>query len=713
VAGLFLRRIELTNEIKNLSHRNKMPKNPKTPASSKPKKTKPYAPRNSKSSTAPARKAKPAPSRAKPRSDAAARESGQSKTPTQSTPALNRAARRAGIRAEYAAKHGLAAPQEQTAPPIQDVAAEAQSTPTPKVAAETPRKTEIKKAEEKREPKKREEKKPVVETAATQITPDESANTEATGEKTGNEEISGFDSLGLSEPIARAITALGFEAPTPIQARAIPLLLQGRDIIGQAQTGTGKTAAFALPIIQNIHVENAVPQALVLAPTRELAVQVAGGIHDLAKNTGLRVVPVYGGQPIDRQFRALSAGAHIVVGTPGRVIDHLRRGSLSLETVTFCVLDEADEMLALGFLEDVEEILSALPEKRQTAFFSATMPPKIKALTKKFLQSPEHVEITSKKRTVESVEQTYYEVPKGKKPEALARVLDMETPGPTIVFCRTRLETNELSEALRLRGYNAEALNGEMSQNDRDRVLRRFKSGQADLLIATDVAARGLDIETVTHVINYDIPWDVEQYIHRIGRTGRAGRSGDAITLVETNERRRLKFIEQMTGVKMKLARIPTAADIAARRRDVFKDTLREALQAGEFDGELETVAELSEDFDTTEIAAAALHMLWESRHSEASDAADLAADHEQPETGMTRIFVGLGKTDGLRPGELVAVIANNCNISGRAIGAIDILDRSSFVEVPSDKSQQVMEVLRREKLRGRSARVDLATPRR
>ena len=527
------------------------------------------------------------------------------------------------------------------------------------------------------------------------------------------EEAKSFETLDLPEPILQAVRDLEFESMTPIQAQAIPVLLEGHDLIGQAQTGTGKTAAFALPIIAKVDVKNNVPQALVLAPTRELAVQVAGGIYALAKHTGLRVVPVYGGQPIDRQFRALKAGAHVVVGTPGRLIDHLRRGSLSLETVTFCVLDEADEMLALGFMEEVEEILAALPAERQTAFFSATMPARVKGLSKQFLKSPEHITINAKHRTVDSVEQTYYEVQRGKKPDALARVLDMEAPGPTIVFCRTRQETNDVAEALRVRGYNAESLNGEMSQNDRDRVLRRFRSGQADLLVATDVAARGLDIETVTHVINYAIPFDVEQYIHRIGRTGRAGRTGDAITLVEINERRKLKTIEQVTGVKMKMARIPTAADIAARRRDAFREDVLKVLEKGEFDSELETVEGLNDEFDTSEIAAAALHMLWQSRHNQASNAADLAADHEQPETGMTRIFVGVGKADGLRPGELVAVIAGKCDMSGREIGTIDILDRSTFVEVPTDKTSLVISMLRKEKLRGRKAAVDIATPKR
>ncbi|HEX8835174.1 MAG TPA: DEAD/DEAH box helicase, partial [Abditibacteriaceae bacterium] len=473
-----------------------------------------------------------------------------------------------------------------------------------------------------------------------------------------------------------------------------------------------KTAAFALPMIERIDISRNETQALILAPTRELAVQVAGGVYDLAKHTGLRVVPVYGGQPIDRQFRALRTGAHIVVGTPGRVLDHLRRGSLSLQSVTFCVLDEADEMLALGFLEDMETILAQLPEERQLAFFSATMPPRIAALTKRFLRNPELVSIEAKRRTVAAIQQTYYEVPRGKKLEALARVLDMETPGPTIVFCRTRQETTDLSEALRLRGYNAEALNGEMSQNDRDRVMRRFRDGQADLLVATDVAARGLDIETVTHVINYDIPWDVEQYIHRIGRTGRAGRTGDAITLVEGRERRQLNLIEKMTGAKIKPARIPTAADISARRRDAFKESLREVLEGNEFDGHLATVEEMAGDYDPSEIAAAALHMLWQSRHNESAEMAEeFAADVEQPEFGMTRIFVGLGRQDGLRPGDLVGAIASKSGLTGRSIGTIDILDRSAFVEIPTSDADRVIEALRRTKLRGRKVTIQAAGP--
>ena len=525
-----------------------------------------------------------------------------------------------------------------------------------------------------------------------------------------------FSDLELSEPVARAVSDLGFEAPTPIQARSIPLLLAGRDLIGQAQTGTGKTAAFALPLIQQIvaagGAKEPVTQALILEPTRELAIQVAGGIHDLAKHTGMRVVPVYGGQPLDRQFRALRDGAQVVVGTPGRVLDHLRRGTLSLENVKICVLDEADEMLALGFLEDMETILAELPTPRQLAFFSATMPPRIAALSERFLSNPARVAIDAGKRTVDNTNQTYYEVAPGRKLEALGRVLDMETPGPTIVFCRTRQETNDLADALRLRGYSAESLHGDLAQADRDRVMRRFREGLADLLIATDVAARGLDIETVTHVINYDIPWDVEQYIHRIGRTGRAGRTGDAITLVEGRERRALRAIEQMIGMQIKPVRIPTAADIAARRRDNFQEAVRQTLEAREFDAQMAAVEALSEEFDSTEIAAAALQMLWQARHSGPDEAAEeLNADAEQPEVGMTRLFLSIGRQDGVRPGDLVGAISNEANITGKSIGAIDILDKTSFVEVPAPHAARVVDALRNATIRGRRVQVEMTSP--
>lgn len=522
-----------------------------------------------------------------------------------------------------------------------------------------------------------------------------------------------FAELGLQESTLRALTDLGFEVATPIQALAIPVLIKGGDLIGIAQTGTGKTAAFGLPLIEKMDATNNATQALILAPTRELAMQVAKGLHDFARYAGLRVVPVYGGQPIDRQFRALRAGAQIVVGTPGRVLDHLRRNSLHLDAVKVCVLDEADEMMALGFTEDMEAILAELPETRQLAFFSATMAPRVLAITNKFLRNPKTVEIIAKQRTLETTNQTYYEVPPGKKQEALARVIDMETPGSTIVFCRTRLETAELSESLQLHGYNAEPIHGDMNQAERERVLRRFREGLADLLVATDVAARGLDIDSVTHVINYDVPWDAEQYIHRIGRTGRAGRKGDAITLVYHRELRQLANIERLIGSKIAPARIPTVADIASRRRAAFVESLRETLAAGEFESMLPPVGELAEEFDALEVAAAALHMLWKERHqSEQVQAQEEAfADYEQPEVGMVRIYVGMGRHDGLRPGDLVGCITNEAGLTGKQIGVIDIMDTSAFVEVPIDVGHQVVEALKNSKLRNRKVTVRLAQP--
>lgn len=529
-----------------------------------------------------------------------------------------------------------------------------------------------------------------------------------------------FDDLGLSEPLLRAVKDAGFESPTPIQARAIPVLLTGKDMIGQAQTGTGKTAAFALPLLQRIDPARLETQAIVLVPTRELAIQAAEQVHLFSKHTGLRVVPVYGGQPIDRQFRALKSGAQVVVGTPGRVLDHLRRGTLDLSKAGFCALDEADEMLAFGFVEDIEAILAELPTERQLALFSATMPPRIASLAGKFMPNAEKVQILTRKRTVESVAQTYYEVPPGRKIDALARVLDLETPGPTIVFCRTRAATADVADTLRMRGYDAEPLHGEMSQPERDRVMKRFREGQTDLLIATDVAARGLDIETVTHVINFDLPFDVEQYIHRIGRTGRAGRTGDAITLIEPRERRTIRMIEHLTGATISPARVPTTADIAARRRSVFRDALRDRLEKADFDGQMANVETLSDEFDVAAIAAAALQMLWEATHGAQTDderrqseqEEEIAAESGRPEQGMARLFVGLGRQDGLRPGDLVGAITHEVGLPGKAIGTIDILDRTAFVEVPADAAEAVIGALSNTKMRGRRAKVGFARPR-
>ena len=524
-----------------------------------------------------------------------------------------------------------------------------------------------------------------------------------------------FRALNLSEPTMRGIIEAGFEAPTPIQEQAIPVLLQGHDLIGQAQTGTGKTAAFALPLAEKLDASQNHVQAIILLPTRELCIQVAQETHGLTKYNRLRVVPVYGGQPIDRQFRALMGGPQIVVGTPGRVLDHLRRGTLKLNQVRMVVLDEADEMLNMGFLEDVEEILKEAPKERQTALFSATMPPRIAALAREYLNNPQRVSIESKHRTVALVEQTYYEVIPSQKVEALARILDMESPGSTLIFCRTRRDVDELGEALQLRGYEADTLHGEMNQAARDRVMNRFRASQADLLIATDVAARGLDIDQITHVVNYDIPWDVESYIHRIGRTGRAGRSGNAITLISPRERRQLKLIEKFINAPIKPARVPSAADIATRRREIFKAKLRETLTGGNFDGYLVSVEELAAegDFDTSQIAAAALQMLWQAQKGASDyDVNEADVEVERTESGMTRLFLQIGRVDGVRPGDIVGAIANEAGLPGNAIGAIDIMDRSTFVEVPDAEAARVMDALGRTKLRGKRVYVDIARPR-
>ncbi len=530
------------------------------------------------------------------------------------------------------------------------------------------------------------------------------------------EQAPGFRILGLSEPVMRAVLESGFEAPTPIQEQSIPILLAGRDLIGQAQTGTGKTAAFALPLAERLDPKLNYPQAIILLPTRELCIQVAQETHNLSKYQRLRIVPVYGGQPIDRQFRALAMGAHIVVGTPGRVLDHLRRGTLKLNQVRMVVLDEADEMLNMGFLEDVEEILKEAPKERQTALFSATMPPRIAALSRDYLNNPERVTIESKRRTVAQVDQTYYEVAPAQKIEALARILDMESPGSTIIFCRTRREVDELGEALQMRGYEAETLHGEMNQTARDRVMARFRASQADLLIATDVAARGLDIDQVTHVVNYDIPWDVESYIHRVGRTGRAGRSGSAITMISPRERRQLKLIERYINTPIRLARVPTSADITARRRGIFKENIKQVLTESDYDGFLMTVEELTSEgeFDAAQIAAAALQMLWQAQKGAGDyDVAEANVESERVEVGMTRLFLQIGREDGIRPADIVGAIANEAGVSGSRIGAIDIMDRSTFVEVPDAEAPHVIEMLSQTKLRGKKVYVDIARPRR
>ncbi|HEU5011371.1 MAG TPA: DEAD/DEAH box helicase [Roseiflexaceae bacterium] len=543
-------------------------------------------------------------------------------------------------------------------------------------------------------------------------------------------ETNGFETLGLQDTILRAISELGYEEPTPIQAKTIARLLNGADVIAQAQTGTGKTAAFALPIIERMDTAQRLPQALVLTPTRELAVQVAEAFHSYGKYAGVTVLPVYGGQPIDRQLRVLNRGVHVVVGTPGRLLDHIERGTLQLDHVRTVVLDEADEMLAMGFVEDIEAILKETPAERQTALFSATMPGPIATLARRYMRDPQRITVEATQMTVPQIRQVYYEVGARDKFEVLCRVLDFEQPTSSIIFCRTKSEVDSLGERLIARAFPAETLHGDLSQPQRDRVMGRFRSGQVELLVATDVAARGLDIEHVSHVINYDLPVDPEVYVHRIGRTGRAGRTGSAITLVTPRERRMLRAIERIAGAPIQRVRLPTIADVIARRRESFKETLRETIEQGNLDQYQILAEELGEEYGPTDLAAAAFKLLLGEPQDESADrlaAAEPDRFEEErprrqpkerrdrsygPERGMTRLYLGVGRDDGVRPADIVGAIANEAGIPGRAIGAIELFERFTFVEVPNQQAEKVLRALKRTTIRGRKAAPSMERPR-
>ena len=543
-------------------------------------------------------------------------------------------------------------------------------------------------------------------------------------------DVLSFADLGLSETTLKAIAELGYEEPTPIQARTINRMREGVDVIAQAQTGTGKTAAFALPIIEKLNADVRTPQALVLTPTRELAVQVAEAFHSYGKYQRISILPVYGGQPIDRQLRVLDRGVQIVVGTPGRLLDHIRRGTLKLQGVNTVVLDEADEMLDMGFIEDIEAILQETPATRQTALFSATMPGPIAALAQRYMRDPQRITVQSEQMTVPQVRQVYYEVGGRDKFEVLARILDFETPTSAIIFCRTKSEVDSLGERLMARAFPAETLHGDLSQVQRDRVMGRFRSGQVELLVATDVAARGLDVEHVSHVINYDIPLDPEIYVHRIGRTGRAGRAGTAITMVTPRERRLLRIIERTISASIQRVRLPTIADVVARRRESFKETLRETIAQGGLEPFMIMAEDLGEEYSPTDLAAAAFKLLL--GDSPSPDEDKLAEQElEQiederdgrrpgrrdrsfgPERGMMRLYIDVGRDDGVRPADIVGAIANEAGIPGRAIGAIELFERFSFVEVPNNHGERVMRALKRTTIRGRKISPSIAKPRR
>ena len=544
-----------------------------------------------------------------------------------------------------------------------------------------------------------------------------------------------FDALGLDAKLVKAVTALGYEEATPVQRAAIPVLVGGRDLLAQAATGTGKTAAFALPAIQRLlEGKRGSTRALVLVPTRELAMQVAEAVHKYARGTNLCVAPLYGGASMSQQIRALDRGADIVVATPGRALDHLGRGSLTLAALQLLVLDEADEMLDMGFAEDIDAILESAPETRQTALFSATMPPRLRAIAERHLKDPERLNIQREKPTagkLPRVRQVAYVVSRAHKAAALQRVLDMESPTSALVFCRTRLEVDTLVETLNAHGYRAEAIHGGMQQRQREAVMGRFRAAKADLLIATDVAARGLDISQLSHVFNYDVPSAPEAYIHRIGRTGRAGREGTAITLAEPREHRLLRSIEAVTKQKIEVATVPTAADLRARRLEITRATIRERLVAGDIDDVRVVVESLANEFDVVDIAAAAIkvaHSTMTGDGNEADVPSPAPREERRPRDArgperdrgrdgerdvrhrrghdVVRLFIGAGRRAGIRPADLVGAIANEAGISARDLGQIEIADAFSLVEVPADVADHVVTVMKRSSIRGNKVMV-------
>ncbi len=565
-----------------------------------------------------------------------------------------------------------------------------------------------------------------------------------------------FAQFGLSKDLMKAIKEIGYEAPSPIQVKVIPLLLEGRDIVGQAQTGTGKTAAFALPILERIDLKSSKIQALVLAPTRELAIQVAEAFHTYSKHVGrIKVLPVYGGQSISQQMKHLRGGVQVVVGTPGRIMDHMRRETLDIADLKVVVLDEADEMLRMGFIDDVEWILGHTPAERQTALFSATMPREVRRIAERYLKDPVNIEIERKTLTVPTISQFYVNVSEGQKADVLTRILEADSNAgeAVLIFHRTKIGAANLSEKLQARGYAAEAMHGDMSQSQRESVIKRLKNGQVEIVVATDVAARGLDVERITSVINYDMPGDTEVYVHRIGRTGRAGREGKSILFTTPRQQRMKNDIERYTKQKIEPLKLPTKADIAARRVDLLKERIINTLTEQDLELYLSLVEEIQEEnsLDIAEIAAACAFLAGgdkplaiskepeiqqrsynddsrsygndnrshsDNRSSRNERERNLYND-EPPrrrdenrsynDEGMVRLFVDVGHNKAISPSDIVGAIANEGNIPGRAIGGIDIQDRFSLVDVPGELVEQVLRQMQNTRLRGMNANIRLA----
>jgi ATP-dependent RNA helicase DeaD len=523
-----------------------------------------------------------------------------------------------------------------------------------------------------------------------------------------------FHSLGLAENVLRALTEMGFEAPTPVQSECIPSILEGRDIVGQAQTGTGKTAAFGVPVISKIDPNNRNVQALIQCPTRELAIQVTAELMKIGKYvTGLNVVPVYGGQPIPRQLTQLKRGAQIVVGTPGRTIDHLKRGSLKLENLSMLVFDEADEMLNMGFREDMEEILTYTKGKVQTIMFSATVPKPIREIMNRYMNNPVNVQIDRKAVTAPDIQQFVVEVRDSVRTEAISRLMDVHQFKLGLIFCNTKIQTETVARELQAYGFSTELLNGDLSQMQRDRVMQKFRSGEIDLLVATDVAARGIDVSDVDVVFNFEIPHDPEYYVHRIGRTGRAGKTGTSITFCSGRKNRRLSFIERQIGKTLQPMAMPSVSDVEASRISSQITELENALEKGGLKPFIEQIEIMAQgDYSTVEIAAALLKL----RVGEVKNTAESTFDNSKgkktfdntqfDDSNMVRLHFNIGRKNKVSPGDFVGAIAGECGVPGNSIGQITIQQSFSFVDVPAQFADQVIDGMNRSQVKGNRVRV-------
>ncbi|HEY5561460.1 MAG TPA: DEAD/DEAH box helicase [Clostridiaceae bacterium] len=513
-----------------------------------------------------------------------------------------------------------------------------------------------------------------------------------------------FVDLGLNENVLKAIDDMGFEEPSNIQAEIIPVILAGFDCIGQAQTGTGKTLAFGAPILSSIERSGKI-SALILTPTRELAIQVNDEIVRIGKYTGLKLLPVYGGQPIERQISSLRKGIDIVVGTPGRILDLIRRKLIDFSDIKFLVLDEADEMLDMGFIEDIQTIIDNCNEERRTMLFSATMPAEIRRLSKRYMrEETKHISIVKNSMTVASVDQYYYEIKLKDRFETLCRILDVDEPASALIFCKTKREVDELVASLSTRGYNVEGMHGDMNQNQRLSTLRKFKEGNLEFLVATDVAARGLDVENISHVINYDLPQDVESYVHRIGRTGRANKEGISYTLVTPREYMALKYIEKVTNSKIKRKDVPTIDDIFQAKFQNILNRVKDTIEKEQFKKFVPMAAQLDEEFNLVDVAAALIKIVYDKEISFEYKENSIGVD-----TKYIRLFLTVGRIDKLNPKSLLEFFSLNAGVNKESIGDIDILEKFTFIDVLEEGANTILKKCTGKKINGRKVNIEIS----